>query len=228
MDRPAIGFVASSAMVMLLAPGVFGQALPILPTTGSSATTSSSSTTTPTPSASPVDLTHMNWRFGQMSPYAQQPVTSSATTQSTVPPPSSVANNNNLFVGSTLATQGSLITNGSASTPTAIQPAVNGSTGLLNNSTYVSRFVNFNNLVPNFGVTTPLTPPPANNFVDLNTFAPSGSALTAVPEPTTIIMCGGLLALVGYGYSRRQLKTEVKAEEKPTDEQSEPIEPVGV
>jgi len=228
MYRPVIGLVGSFAVAMLMTPGIVAQPVAILPATGSSATTSSSTTTTPTPSTSPVDLTHMNWRFGQMSPYAQQPITGSATTQATVPAPSPTANTNNPFVGSTLATQGSLISNGTTSTTPAVQPASSGSTSSLSSSIYVSRFVTFDNLVPNYGVTPPLTQPPTDPFLNTSTLAGISSGSTAIPEPTTLLMCGGLLALVGYGYSRRRLKTEVKVEEKSGGEADDVKEAVGV
>lgn len=226
MYRPSIGLVGSFAVAMLMTPGLVAQPVPLLPATSSSNTPTSSSTTTPTVSTSPVDLTHMNWRFGQMSPYAQQPVTSSSTTQTTVPAPSPTANNNNPFVGSTLATQGSLISSGTTSTTPTAQPASSGSSSTLTSSIYVSRFVTFETLAPTYGVTPPITSPPTDDFENLNTFTPSISGQTAVPEPTTLIMCGGLLALVGYGYSRRQLKAESKVGEQPSGESSETSEPV--
>lgn len=219
MYRPGNGLVISSAMAMLLAPGVFAQAVPILPTTGSTTRTTSTTSTTPMPSASPVDLTQMNWRFGQLSPYAQQPITGSVTTQTTATAPGTTTSNANLFVGSTLATQGSLITSGTTNAAPLTQPTTSGSSSNLSSSTYVSRFVTFDNLVPNFGVTPTLTPPPTENFVNLTTFTQGGSALTSVPEPTTWVMFGGLLALVGYGYSRRKLKPE----EKPSEGTTEPV-----
>lgn len=224
MSRPSIGLVVSSILMMLMTSEVFAQALPILPATSSTTTTPSTATTTPAPSSSPVDLTQMNWRFGQMSPYAQQPVTSSSTTQTTVPAPSPTANNNNPFVGSTLATQGSLISSGTTSTTPAVQPASSGSSSSLSSSTYVSRFVTFENLVPTYGVTPPLTSPPTDSFSNLPGVNVSVLTTSAVPEPTTLIMCGGLLALVGYGYSRRRLKTEAKTEEKTTGEENETSE----
>ncbi|MFT3881293.1 MAG: hypothetical protein QM703_16720 [Gemmatales bacterium] len=224
MYRPRIGLVVSSIMVMLVASEVVAQAVPILPNTSSSTTTTTStSTTSPTPSASPVDLAHLNWRFGQMSPYAQQPITGSATNQPVVPAPSPTTSNNNPFVASTLATQGSLVSTGTNSTTPAVQPTSSGASSTLTSSHYVSRFTSFETLTPTYGVNPSLPTVPTEPFVNLNTFTPPTLTLTSIPEPTTLIMCGGLLALVGYGYSRRRLKADVKTEEQPGDEPNEPL-----
>jgi hypothetical protein len=223
MYRPRIGLVVSSVMLMLTASQVVAQPVAILPnTSNTTTTTTSSSATTPTPSASPLDLTQLNWRFGQLSPYAQQPLSSSATTQTSATAPGTTTNNSNLFVGSTLATQGSLISSGTGSTTPAATTASSGSTSTLTSSHYVSRFVTYENLVPTYGVTPSLSPPPTSPFPDTGILAGFSPGQTAIPEPTTLVMCGGLLALIGYGYSRRQLKTELKLEEKPNGETTEP------
>lgn len=227
MYRPSIGLVGAFAVTLWMVPELAAQAVPFLPTTSSTTTTTGSSTSssTPAPGASPVDLSQMNWRFGQVSPYAQQPIAGSATTQTTATAPSTVPNSNNIYVGSALANQGSLITSGSTGTATTtptVPAAINGSSSTLGSTNYVSRFVSFESLTPSYGVTPTITNPPIESLPNLNTFSPSLSTF-AVPEPTTWILCGGVLVLVGYGYSRRQLKAEATAEEKPTGEANEAV-----
>lgn len=220
MNRPVIGLVLALALSIKFASPLYAQAVSIIHSTGS--TPAALSTSSVTPSASPMDFSAMNWRFGLVSPYAQQPISGSVTTQATVPPPSEPTNTiNNPFVSGALGTQGSLISTestgtGSSTGASPITVASSGSsTGTAVIPSYAPRFISFNTLEPNFGVTTPLTPVDAG--LNLNLLTPSGAAgnPSSIPEPGTLLLCGGLLAVIGYGYSRRRLKPENKTEVPP-------------
>jgi hypothetical protein len=215
MKRPGLGLVLAFVVLMQIDSPLLAQPISIVAPTTTPATTSSSSSLTP--SASQIDFSAMNWRFGQMSPSTQQTVTNSSTTHSTVPPPAAPTTTaNNPFVSGTLSSQGSLLTTGTTSTGTSTSAVAGPSSGTHVTSSFAPRFVTFDTLVPTNGVNMTIEAPVIDTSMNLIRFTPTPltGGLTAVPEPGTILLCGGVLAIIGYGYSRRRLKVEGKAGEK--------------
>ena len=239
MNLPVIGLGLVLVVWIQFVPQLSAQAVSIFASTESSTSSSSSSSLTPSPSTSSMDFSALSWRFGRMSPFTQQPISSSSTTQTSVPSPTISTSDANLFVGTTLGMRGTLNTSGTASSTSSssiaiTQPVDVGSIGTVISPAFVPRFITVHNSISTIGADSTIDPIASAAVMNFSQFTPSAatdaSSFASVPEPGTIAMCCGLLALVGYGYSRRRLKVENKTKEVPEteNEKSETNEAVTV
>lgn len=217
--------IRSLTILIWLSLGAFlqvqAQALPITPPPVTSSSTDNSGTTpTVTSGGSLLDFSLLNWRMGLLSPYAQTPVTSSSTSSSQPTAPTAPSNNNP-YVGTTIGMQGGM-TSTTSNSAGQTNPVFSTSSptpttaGMSLGSVYFApRFVSFADLTPNYGLNSSLlgnANPAVHNVVPLSGFDPTIN-VASVPEPGRIFLCGGLLALVGYGWSRRRKAMPLKSDE---------------
>lgn len=197
------------AIILSITGSSAGQALPLFPATnGVDAPTASSDVAIAGSSQPALDFSLINWRMGYLSPYMQQSLTGSVTS-STQSVTSATVTTNNPFVGSTIGMQGAMTTSTAVNSSTSNTFSVSSNVSTPTNMYFASRFVSFTDLRPNYGLNTTLTNT-SNNIsltpiISADTNSSSDRLITSVPEPRTMILCAGLLAMVGYGWSRRKI-----------------------
>ncbi|HMO37011.1 MAG TPA: hypothetical protein PKA06_13300 [Gemmatales bacterium] len=163
-----------------------------------------------------INYTHFNWRAGLLSPFANPGTTGSATTTTLVP---AVPINTAPVVSNPILE--------SVVTPTVIpvvtpSQAASSATLALNprvTTVFAPRFVSFasisNDLAINNAQQGQLAGAASSAMYNLNSaLGGSTNFLVSVPEPGTITMCLGLLALAGYGYSMRRGENKSASEKE--------------
>lgn len=172
--------------------------------------------TTPANVVPTFDYTLMNWRAGLLSPYIQSNITTSTTAANTAsaPPITNTPATTNPYAPSALApvNQTTNTTSTVTTTPPVNTPATQAVTSRFT-SAFAPRFVSFTAVTNENSLTGTINPALNNNNtttqynLNQNTGGTAG-LLVSVPEPSTIAMCAGLFALMGYSYSRRQKKQD--------------------
>lgn len=207
------------------AASLHAQAVPMVYRPANTNTSSSSSSSAT--STAPVDFSLMSWRFGQLSPsYTQNSVTASATTTTAqaTPTPGSSNPTNNPYVAAAISMNGGISTTATTSNVTSTTSAAATATSApVSRVVYSPRFVSLGTSTTyDYGVNNSInsainTTNSTGGTISTNLLGITGTVavnLVAVPEPGTLLLCGGLLALVGYGYARRkQNAVTVSAEE---------------
>lgn len=162
---------------------------------------------------STLDYSLLNWRTGLLSPYLQSNVTASSTSTLTVSaaPITNTPANTNPYAASSVSAVSQ--TSSVMSNPPPV-PATAPATQAITPRTitvFAPRFVSFSTITNETTSTTSiianLNGSNSSTIYNLNAISGGSNPLMmSVPEPTTLAMCVGLLALTGYGYSRRHQK----------------------
>jgi hypothetical protein len=201
------------AVVLCTLSTLHAQVVAITPNSNSTATTSVDDAPASTTSASSgIDYSMMNWRAGLLSPYLSSNMTSSTTTGTVVP---AVPINNNPTVNNPYAASAVTQTSQTLTPVASTSNSVIQSTTPNISSRFAPRFVSFSSistdLNTNSGINGVNNGPTVNFNLNTNVGG-STNFLASVPEPSTMVMCAGLLALAGYGYARRGSRKAVTPE----------------
>lgn len=221
MTRPIRCLTLALCITLGVHSQLQAQALPITPAPSAGVIVTETSFS-PGHTSSILDFSLLNWRMGQLSPYAQPTLTGSTT--SSAQPAGNTVPVINPFIGSTIGMHGSLTStsSGSLSQTGSSSPAVtsvvpaSGSPSIA--SVYFApRFVSFADLTPDYGLSPTLTNTSSETTLILTdltgTTTTKTEQLFSVPEPGTLVLCGGLLVLAGYGWSRRRTTVQLPVAE---------------
>lgn len=211
--------------IFFASPNIDAQVVSLtsVPSTGTNAgigVESGSSTTSST-----LDLSLLNWRTGLLSPYLPSNITTSATTASTISatPITNTPSNANPYTTSVVSTisQPSNVMSNPVPSPVVV-PATQA-VAPRTTTVFAPRFVSFtsitNETTSTSTIVANLNSNNSSTIYNLNAIAGGSNPLMmSVPEPTTLALCVGLLALTGYGYTKRQQK-----QAKPVDSETDAI-----
>jgi len=228
-------FMAIAAIFFAL-PTIQAQVVSLTSGSNSSSNTTFGVEPTSSTGGSSLDFSLLNWRTGLLSPYVQSNVTASSTTAATVSaaPITNTPANTNPYAASSVSavSQTSSVVSNSPPVPATV-PATQALSPRTT-TVFAPRFVSFSTITNETTSTTSIVANLNGNnsstIYNLNAIAGGSNPLMmSVPEPTTLAMCVGLLALTGYGYSRRhQKKAQPVASETDAILQGETNESISV
>ena len=224
--RPRIVVAFVIIVFACFTPSLNGQAMAVVPSSGSVSTLPSEPVALPTNQTTvSLDVSTLGWQMGQLSPYGRFGLIGSSTSNSIVVDKTPAQATINPFLGSAIGMNGGLTTKVTPSTngstnfvPVTLQGVA--STTLSNQQSSFSfgpRFLSYAPLAPDYGLIPTMDHSDPESTSMYNQSSSSGadiSRLASVPEPGTFLLCGGLLAVIGYGWAQRKQKEKVMTEKK--------------